>query len=127
VNAPLSITEQPTSLAPQFSAHTNLPPASAGTVYPAHEPTTIEMHVCMLNLPSADFKFILLTQDRQSLNLRFRRLERTIASLEDTFIERVNDLEMGIGNWIAHELASGKTSHANLETNRHNTSKSDKL
>jgi hypothetical protein len=59
----------------------------------------------MLNLPSADFKFILLTQDGQSLNLHFRRLERTIASLEDTFIERVNDLEMGIGNRIAHELA----------------------
>ncbi|KAG1877245.1 hypothetical protein F4604DRAFT_1924320 [Suillus subluteus] len=85
VNAPLLITEQPTSLTPQFSAHTNLPPASAGTVYPAHKSTTIE--------------------DGQSLNLRFRRLERTISSLEDTLIERVNDLEMGIGNQIAHELA----------------------
>lgn len=105
MNAPLSITEQPTSLIPQFSAHTNLPPASAGTVYPAHESTTIEVRVCMFNLLSADFKFILLTQDGQSLNLRFRRLERTISSLEDTLIERVNDLEMGIGNRIAHELA----------------------
>ncbi|KAG1873455.1 hypothetical protein C8R48DRAFT_769887 [Suillus tomentosus] len=81
-NMLLSATEQPTLFAPQFSAHTNLPPA--GTTYPAHE---------------------LTTEDRQSLSLRFRRLERTVAGLEDTLIERVNNLEMGISNQIAHKIA----------------------
>ncbi|KAG1787536.1 uncharacterized protein HD556DRAFT_1312722 [Suillus plorans] len=64
-NMLLSATEQPTSFTPQFSTHTNLPPA--GTMYPAHE---------------------LTTEDRQSLSLRFRCLERTIAGLEDTLIEQ---------------------------------------
>jgi hypothetical protein len=46
VNVPLSATEQPTSFAPQFLAHTNLP---AGAVFPTHE-LTAEVCVRVFNL-----------------------------------------------------------------------------
>ncbi|KAG1896037.1 uncharacterized protein F5891DRAFT_1193475 [Suillus fuscotomentosus] len=77
-NMLLSATEQPTLFAPQFSAHTNLLPA--GTTYPAHK---------------------LTTETKPEPALQALGTHR----LEDTLIERVNNLEMGISNQIAHKIA----------------------
>ncbi|KAG2113229.1 hypothetical protein DEU56DRAFT_919729 [Suillus clintonianus] len=42
----------------------------------------------------------LTAEDGRSLSLRFRRLERTVAGLEDTLIERAYDLEIGISKRV---------------------------
>ncbi|KAG0694257.1 hypothetical protein DFH29DRAFT_880844 [Suillus ampliporus] len=47
----------------------------------------------------------LTAEDGRSLSLHFRRLERTVAGLEDTLIERANDLKIGISKRVAREIA----------------------
>ncbi|KAG1763968.1 hypothetical protein EV702DRAFT_1051544 [Suillus placidus] len=84
------------------------PQLSAATFPPEAELTAENVHIGTKLANRIPY------QDGRSLSLRFRRLERTVAGLEDTLIERANDLEIGISKRVAREIAP-LLNHANFD------------
>ncbi|KAG0702939.1 hypothetical protein DFH29DRAFT_874793 [Suillus ampliporus] len=81
------------------------------TVLPTPSPPTESLCSTQPNLRnpqlSATFppEAELTAEDGRSLSLHFRRLERTVAGLEDTLIEHANDLEIGISKRVTRKIA----------------------
>ncbi|KAG2145144.1 hypothetical protein DEU56DRAFT_754025 [Suillus clintonianus] len=88
------------------------------TALPAPSPPTESPCSTQPNLRNPQIslpdKAELTAEDGRSLSLRFRRLEHTVAGLEDTLIERAYDLEIGISKRVTREIAP-LFNHANFD------------